>query len=127
MLQTDLQRICRSRNIKAQEVAFCKRDFLQQACSHTHFLKIYCSVRTLLDTLTVCAGSALCNRLLQSHTLGKGSGLTALNMSEGQCLISEHFVLTIHRRDIFLLNKEIHARGLPSMELTVGWGTEVHA
>lgn len=77
--------------------------------------------------LTVRAGAALCNRLLQSHTLGKGSGLTALNMYEGQGLISEHFVLTTHRRDIFLLNKEIHARGLPSMELTVGWGTEVHS
>lgn len=81
----------------------------------------------LLDTITVHADSALCKSLLQSHTLGKGAGLKALNLYEGQCPISEHFVLTIHRRGIFLLNMEIYARGLPTIELAIVWGTEVCA
>lgn len=66
---------------------------------------------------------------------GKGSfspthlakALEALNLYEGQCPIFEHFVLTIHRRSIFLSKMETYARGLPSMELTIVWGTEVCA
>lgn len=72
----------------------------------------------LLDTTIVHAVSALCKRLFQSHTLGKDTRLKQLNPYEGQCLISESFILTIHGRGIFLLNIEIHARGLSSPELT---------
>lgn len=80
----------------------------------------------LLDIITVHAGSALWKRLLQSHTLGKDAESTEFVWRP----VSDFwafFVLTIHRRSIFLSKMEIYARGLTSMELTIFWGTEVCA
>lgn len=105
--------------IKVPEAAFTRGIFCR---------KLICTLATLtpvLDTIIVHAGSTLCKRLFQSHTLGKGTRLKPLNSYEGQCPTAESFVLTIHWRGIFLLNMEIHARGLSCTELTAAQGTEV--